>query len=120
LNKFILSFKVAFNGVSTAFKTESNLRIHFLVAILVIATSIYFHLTRIEFSIILLCVGLVISMELINTCIEKICDFIHPEKNDTIKNIKDISAAAVLILSFISSIIGLLIFLPKIFDKLIC
>jgi diacylglycerol kinase len=56
-------------------------------------------------------------MELINTGIEYLCDFIHPEKHDAIKKIKDISAAAVLISSIISLVIGILVFLPKILDK---
>ena len=113
----IHSFKAAFNGISIAFKSEWNLKFHFLVAIAAISLAYYVDLNSVEFSIILICIGLVISIELINTSIEYLCDFIRPEKHDAIKKIKDISAAAVLISSIISLVIGILVFLPKILEK---
>ena len=113
----IHSFKAAFNGISIAFKSEWNFKFHFLAAIAAITLAFYIDLNSVEFSIILISIGLVISMELINTSIEYLCDFIHPEKHDAIKKIKDISAAAVLISSIISLVIGILVFLPKILDK---
>lgn len=114
----ILNFKAAFRGFITAFKSEWNLRFHVLSAITALVLSVYLNLKLIEFLIILLCIGIVISMELINTSIEYICDFIHPDKHHVIKKIKDISAAAVLISSIISLITGIVIILPKILNKL--
>ena len=113
----IHSFKAAFNGISIAFKSEWNFKFHLIAAIVSILLAYFLNLNSVEFSIILISIGLVISMELINTSIEYLCDFIHPEKHDAIKKIKDISAAAVLISSIISVVIGILVFLPKILDK---
>jgi diacylglycerol kinase len=60
--------------------------------------------------LVLLCSGLVMGFEALNTSIEKLCDFVEPNKNEKIKLIKDISAAAVLIVSIFSGIIGVIIF----------
>jgi undecaprenol kinase/diacylglycerol kinase (ATP) len=117
LKNRLLSFKAALHGVKYAFKSEWNLRFHLIAAIVSILLAYFLKLNRLEISIVLLCIGLVISMELINTSIEYLCDFIHPEKNDAIKKIKDISAAAVLISSIVSFLVGLALFLPKILDK---
>lgn len=118
MNKRIISFKAAFSGILTALKSERNLRLHFLAGAIALAMAFYFNVSINELSITLICVGCVISMELINTSIEKLCDFIHPEKNNSIRKIKDIAAAAVLISSLISLTVGLIIYLPKIFVEL--
>ena len=108
------SFKYAFCGVITAYKEEQNLRIHTLMAILVMIASYILKLNYIEFSICLILIGLVLIAEFFNTAIESIVDMITLEKNPYAKKAKDVSAAAVLIFALFSSIIGLIIFIPKI------
>jgi diacylglycerol kinase len=56
--------------------------------------------------------GLVLTAEMINTTIEKLSDIVSPQKNEHIRVIKDISAAVVLLSSFIAMIAGLIIFVP--------
>lgn len=114
----IHSFKAALNGVLVAYKSEWNLKFHFLAAVTSIALAFYVDLNCVEFSIILMCIALVISMELFNTGIEYLCDFIHPEKHESIKKIKDVSAAAVLFSSVISFVVGCILFLPKVAHKI--
>jgi diacylglycerol kinase len=67
----------------------------------------------VEYMIVLLCSTIVMALEMINTSIELICDFMEPEKNPKIKEIKDISAGAVLLFTVTSYLIGCLIFIPK-------
>ncbi len=111
----INSFKYALNGIVLALKNERNLKIHFLVMILVIIMGIVFKISNLEWIICILLFGLVISLELVNTAIEKTVDIAMPEINEKAKVAKDVSAGAVLISAISSAIIGFLIFIPKIF-----
>lgn len=118
MKKRIDSFKYAFRGIAEGFREEVNIKIHLVAAIIAISMAFFFELRTGKFCIILLCCGAVISLELMNTAIEKLCDMIEPNKNDKIKVIKDISAAAVLVASVVSLIVGLMIFVPKIMEMI--
>ena len=109
------SFKYAFAGIIEAWKTEQNLKIHFIIMILVIIAGFVFKIAIMEWLICLLLFALVISLELINTAIETTVDIAMPEINEKAKYAKDIAAGAVLFSAIISVIVGLIIFLPKIF-----
>lgn len=113
--KIINSFKYAFCGIISAFKTEKNMKIHVLAMILVIIAGIFLKISKIEWIICIMLFGLVISSELINTAIETVVDMITLEKNDKAKLAKDVSAGSVLVIAIISAIIGCIIFIPKIF-----
>ena len=71
-------------------------------------------ITKTEWLILCLTIALVISLEIVNSAIEGLADFITQEKNESIKRIKDLSAAAVLVSAMASIIIGIIIFVPKI------
>lgn len=114
LMKRLNSFSYAFNGLKILFKEEHNFRIYFVAILGVIIASLLFKINRYEWIAITFSVGLVISFEIINSAIENIADFISPAKNEKIKRIKDLSAAAVLISAITALIIGLIVFLPKI------
>ncbi len=107
-------FLYALAGIVEAIKTERNVRIHILATVIVIILGLYYKVSLVEWSILLLCIGSVISLEMLNTAIEKLCDFVMPEYNEVIKKVKDIAAGAVLFFSIISFIIGCFIFIPKI------
>jgi len=115
MDKHIASFKAAFNGIYIALKSEWNLRFHFFIAIIVITLATILKFSILEFSVLFLTIGIVISIEMVNTSIEEICNYIQPEKHELIKKIKDISAGAVLFSSIIAIIVGMALFLPKIF-----
>jgi len=85
-----------------------------MMAILVILFGILLAISVFEWIIILLLIGLILSAELMNTAIELLADEVSESYNNTIKKVKDAMAGAVLILSFFSAIIGLVIFIPKI------
>ncbi len=114
MEKHTISFKNAFRGLGVAVTTQLNLKIHFVVATLVLATGLFLELNLTEWLIITLTIGMVIVAELINTAVEFGCNAITREHNEDIKHAKDISAGAVLFAATLSVIIGLLIFLPKI------
>ena len=94
---------------------EHNARIHLFVTLLVLIVSVYLKISISEWIAIILVIGFVFSMEIINSSIENIADFICKENNESIKKIKDLSAAAVLVSAIMAIVIGLIIFLPKIF-----
>ncbi len=110
IKKRLKSFVFAFNGLGILLKEEHNSRIHLIASVIAIIAAILFKLNTFEWIAIIFSIGLVITVEIINTVIENVADFIAPGKNEKIKKIKDLSAAAVLI----SSITALIIFLPKI------
>lgn len=112
--KFINSFKYAFRGLITSFKTEKNMKIHVLIMLLVIIAGFVLKITLSEWFICIILFGVVIASELINTAIEEVVDIAMPYKNEKAKTAKDISASSVLVLSITAAIIGGIIFIPKI------
>ena len=111
--RFLRSLKFAFSGIKSCLLTEKNFRIQFLIGLIAVVSGFYFQISNSEWIEILLCISLVLSLEMINSGIEGICNFISPSYHDSIKRIKDITAGAVLLASFVSLIIGFLIFFPK-------
>ena len=112
--RFLQSLLFAFRGIKNCLLTEKNFRIQFLIGLIILIAGVYFHISHTEWIIILLCISLVLSLEMINSAIESVCNFISPSYHDGIKRIKDISAGAVLISSLFSIIIGCIIFFPKV------
>ena len=112
--KIINSFKYAIEGLVSSFKTERNMKIHIMEMIIVIALGIFMKLNKIEWCIITIAIVMVISAELFNTAIENVVDMVSPQKNPQAKLVKDIAAAAVLVLAIGAAVIGIIIFGPKI------
>jgi diacylglycerol kinase (ATP) len=120
-NKFSLksrldSFKYAFNGIIMLLKNEHNSRIHFLAAFIAILAGFLLKIDRIEWVILVVVIGIVFLAELFNTSLETISDIVNSELNESIRNAKDYSAAAVLMSAIISIVAGAIIFTPKILD----
>ncbi|MET0786613.1 MAG: diacylglycerol kinase family protein [Paenisporosarcina sp.] len=112
-NNFSDSFRFAFQGVIQAFKYERNFRFHIIAAIGVITAGILSDINYIEWMIIALSIAGMLSLELINSALERVVDLASPEMHVLAKQAKDMSAAAVLVFACASAIIGILIFLPK-------
>lgn len=110
----LLSFRNAWAGLIKVTREELNFKIHLCVTIIDIIAGFVLQINTLEWIAIILCIGLVLSMEAMNTAVEHIANYLTSETDSRIKSIKDISAAAVLITSIISVIIGVIIFLPKI------
>ena len=110
------SFKYAISGIKLCFDNEQNMLVHFSVATMVIICGIIFKLSKIEWIICLLLIGIVFMMELLNTAIENVCDLVTNEENKYVKVAKDTAAGSVLVISIVSAIIGLMIFIPKLME----
>ena len=112
---FTNSLHNAWTGIIETIKTERNFKIHLFVASTVLFLSLYLKLNSIEFTVILITIGLVLSLEMLNTSIETLADQVDANYNESIKKVKDASAGAVLVFSISAVIAGLLIFIPKLF-----
>ena len=109
MNAFFKSFVYAFKGIKLSL-LERNTRIHFFCALLVISAGFFFSISATEWSILLLCMGIVISLEIINTALEQLVNLVSPHYHELAGKVKDLAAGAVLLFSIISAIIGVLIF----------
>lgn len=114
IKRRIGSFRFAWEGFKYFITSEHNAWIHIAVTLAVIGFGTYCKISRMEWIAVCIAIAFVFSAEILNTAIEKLCDIVMPQQHESIKHIKDISAAAVLLCSVIACIIGLLIFLPKI------
>lgn len=108
-----IGLKYALNGLFVIIKEERNFKIHLIIAFIVIMFGFIVRLTYIEWAIIVLTIFIVLLMELINSVIERLIDYLKPEIHTTAKVIKDMSAAIVLLAAFMSVIIGIIIFTNK-------
>lgn len=119
MKKLINSFKYAICGIFTAFKEEKNMKVHVAIMLCVIIAGILLKISMQEWIICVILFGLVIASELFNTAIELTVDLAMPEKNEIAKKAKDIAAGAVLITAIVAIVVGLIIFIPKIYDIII-
>jgi diacylglycerol kinase len=108
------SFKNAFAGLRSLIKYEHNARVHLLILFLVIVAGIALKISLIDWIVVVFASGLVFVSECFNTAIEYLSDIVSHEYNERIKTVKDFAAAGVLISAVISIIIGIIVFLPKI------
>src|ERR1700712_2601500 len=111
---FLKSFAYAFNGLVIFFRHERNGKIQLLVAVVAVLFGWRFKISAAEWIVVLTCIATVLSFEMINSSVEKLCNLVHPKYHPAVKTIKDMCAGAVLFVSVISAIIGAIIFLPKI------
>lgn len=117
-NKRLASFKWAFNGLRILFKEEFNAKVHLIATVVVLCLGTFFRISRYEWMAILIAVALVICTELVNTAMEHLADFVSPERRLAIKKVKDLAAAAVLLAAIVALLIGLIVFVPRIINRL--
>ncbi len=109
LKSMVFALKGAFKLVTT----EHSVMVQTTIAFLLIIAGFYFDISREEWMFQSLAIGLVLSVEGINTAVEKVADFIHPEYHERIGFIKDIAAGAVFFAAMSAIAIGCFIYLPK-------
>ncbi len=121
MRAFLESFSYAARGVSIALK-EHNMRIHAVVTLFVVIMADYFKISRDDWCWVIGCIALVAALETTNTAIERACNLVDEIAglgiDLRIRNIKDIAAGAVLIVSIASAVIGVLIFAPYVLKEL--
>jgi undecaprenol kinase len=112
IKKTIKSFGFALEGILYTIKTQSNFRFHLVATVVVVFCGFYFEIKTIEWLFLLLCIGLVLFAELLNTAIESAIDLCSPETHPLAKIAKDTAAASVLVLAIMAVFVGLIIFIP--------
>lgn len=110
--KIIWGFKKAFDGFRETIIKERSFNIMAIIAVVVIFFLFYFPTSRTEKAVIFATIFLVLALELINSTIERIMDFVAPEKDERVRIIKDLMAAIVLFTCFGSVVIGFIVFYP--------
>ena len=113
---FIDSFKDCMNGLNYIMLREHNFKREIVLGILALILSYILKVSKIEFIIIIIMIALVIVSEIFNTAIEKVVDLYTKEYNEIAKIAKDVSAFAVLTMCLFTSIVGIIIFVPKILE----
>jgi diacylglycerol kinase len=118
MNRFLKSLSYAIQGISHLLLFERNTTIQSAIALVVIGLGFWLKISGNEWIALLFGIGLVLAAEAFNTAMEHLCNLVEPNPNPKIKIIKDLSAGAVLLISIAVSIIGIIIFLPKILTVL--
>jgi diacylglycerol kinase (ATP) len=111
----IKSVGYAFKGAVYLVRTEASIKVQVSCAILITIAGFYFDISKTEWLFQLAFIALVIGLEGMNTAIESVADFIHPDRHEAIGKIKDIAAGAVFIAAICAAIAALVIYVPKIF-----
>jgi diacylglycerol kinase (ATP) len=111
-----ISFKYAWAGISYAFKTQRNFRIHVAVCILAVGLSLFLHLQAVEVAVISITSGLVLALELLNTAVESVVDLtVKQTYHELAKIAKDCAAGAVLVAALVAVLVAAILILPPLF-----
>ncbi len=111
----IKSVGFAIRGAILLVKSEASIKIQVFITLVMTAAGFYFEISNTEWILQIFAIALVLGIEGMNTAVEKLSDYVQPEFDKKIGVIKDISAGAVMLVSIGSSIIGCIIYFPKIF-----
>lgn len=109
-------FLYPIQGFITLLKKDVNFVIHLIAAVMVIIFSFYFQITKVEWMFVIIAIFSVLFMEVINTSVEYVVDFVTEDYHELAKHAKDTAAFAVLLSSIMSAIIGIIIFMPYIIE----
>lgn len=109
------SFWNAIKGAVSMLRSERNFQIEVLALIINLLLIVYLKVTELEAALILIVSFSVLSLEILNTCVEKICDIIQPDFDERIKIIKDMAAGSVFLMAMASVVVGVLIYSKYLF-----
>ena len=109
------SIGYAFKGAYLLITTEASLKVQFFIGIIVTIAGFYYNLSPVEWILQILTIGIILALEGINTAIEEMADFVHPDQHKKIGLIKDLAAGAIFIFAIAAIIIGFIIYFPKVF-----
>jgi undecaprenol kinase len=108
------SFAHAGRGLFVLCIRERNFQIHLVAAVLAVVLAIFFQLSSVEWSILVLTIFAVLTAETFNSVVEHLIDLVQPDRHPLVRDAKDLAAAAVLLVSIASAIIGAILFVPRI------
>lgn len=110
MKAFFKSILYAVNGIRASFAEQPNLRAQAIVACIVVIAGVYFRISTLEWSVVLIVIALVICLEMINSAIEDLVDLVTTDWKPAAGKIKDIAAGAVVVASIIAVIVGVIVF----------
>ncbi len=113
MKRFIKSLGYAIEGVKNTYQSEPNFKIHVVAGLIVLSLGILLSLSIIEWGIVILLIGIVLTAELMNTAIEALADEVTKSYSSSIKKVKDAMAGAVLVIAIAAACVGSIIFIPK-------
>ena len=108
--KFFKSFVYAIQGIRASGREQRNLKVQGFIALLTVGAGLYFDITAVEWCVMLLTIGLVMGMEMMNSAVEGLVDLVTRDYHPLAGKVKDIAAGAVLFVSTVAVIIGVIIF----------
>ena len=108
--KQLLSFKSGFKGVWYTIKSESHMRFHMVAGFYVLLFSLFYEFSVSQTALLILLIASVMFAEIINTCLEELCNLVADRYEPIVKIVKDMAAGAVLVLSIASAIIAIIFF----------
>lgn len=108
----IKSIRYAVKGLFLLLATENAIITQGVIALIFVGLGFYLDIDRVDWALQILAIGLVLSIESLNTAVEKVCDFIHPEHHEKIGFIKDIASGAVTFAALTAFAVALLIYSP--------
>lgn len=118
LGKRIRGSGYAMKGAWLLIRNEASIQVQFILALVVTLMGFYFEITTTEWLFQITAIGLVMASEGLNSAVEALADFVHPDFHSKIGHIKDVAAGGVFFAAIFASIVGLLIYLPYLFPDL--
>ncbi|MDE0672244.1 MAG: diacylglycerol kinase [Caldilineaceae bacterium] len=112
MNRFVLGVRHALSGLAHAARRERNFQIELALGLAALAMAWWLRITRIEWLVVVICCGLVLSAELLNTAVEHLADTTGLVRSEQIRVVKDVAAGAVLVAVVVSLAVGAAVFLP--------
>lgn len=113
------AFSVVIDGLKAMWQDEINFRIHIGISFLVVLLGIYFQVSLLEWQWLIIAIGLVLTLEVLNTALESLVDLTVGETwHPLAKKVKDLGAVAVFLMAGVSVLIGAIIFLPYVLNLL--
>jgi len=116
-HNLFISFKYAWAGISYAFATQRNFRIHVVIGSIAIGLGFVLHLEAVKISVIGLTIGIVLAMELLNTALESVVDLtIEQNYHPLAKIAKDCAAGAVMVSALAAVLVASSLLIPPLFS----
>ena len=113
MKKFLEGFRFAGRGLTAGLRGQVNIKVMLFMAAVAVALGVVLKINPAEWALITVVIGLVLSLELLNTAGEKLIDILSPEHDPRYGRIKDILAGAVLVASVAAAVVGGIVFIPK-------
>lgn len=109
----IRAFKCAFDGIAYAVRTQRNMKIHLVIAVVAVALGLALGIDGASWAAVILCIAAVFAAECVNTAIESVVDLVSPEYHELARRAKDCAAGAVLIFALVSVVVAVVVYGPR-------